>query len=61
MSAITLAELAAGRAADADGYVRLEVGHDTWTGLAEGCAAGLPACRADNTRRQAPWVSAIGA
>jgi len=41
MSAISVAEFVVGRDADADGYVRLEVGHDAWTGLAEGCAAGL--------------------
>ena len=37
----TLVELIAGREADADGYVRLEVEPSVWTALAQGCAAGL--------------------
>ena len=40
-AAANLIELAAGRAAGPDGYVRLDVGPEAWTGLAEGCAAGL--------------------
>src|SRR5437868_5576285 len=42
MSAVcSLAELAAGRTAGADGYLRLAVDTGTWTALAAGCAAGL--------------------
>jgi Ni,Fe-hydrogenase III large subunit len=41
MSAVDLADLVVGRDVDADGYVRLDVGHDAWTGLAKGCAEGL--------------------
>ena len=36
----SLAELVVGRAAGADGYVRLDVDADVWTALAQGCAAG---------------------
>jgi Ni,Fe-hydrogenase III large subunit len=36
-----LAGLAADRDAGPDGYVRIDVGPDAWTALAEGCAEGL--------------------
>jgi Ni,Fe-hydrogenase III large subunit len=38
--AVALSEAIKGRAADADGFIRLEAGDDLWTGLAKGCAAG---------------------
>ena len=40
-NAIALANLVAGRTAGPDGHVRLAVDAETWTALAEGCAAGL--------------------
>ncbi|MPZ29639.1 MAG: hydrogenase expression protein HypE [Rhodospirillales bacterium] len=39
-SALALANLVAGHAAGPDGHVRLAVDADTWTALAQGCAAG---------------------
>ncbi|HET6221735.1 MAG TPA: NADH-quinone oxidoreductase subunit C [Dongiaceae bacterium] len=40
-AALALPNLVAGRPAGPDGYVRLAVDADTWTALADGCAAGL--------------------
>ncbi len=40
-AALPLVDLVGDRAAGPDGYVRLAVDADTWTALAQGCAAGL--------------------
>ena len=51
--ALALADVVDDRTASPDGYVRLAVDADTWTALAEGCAAGhhdLGALWADDGR-----------
>ena len=39
-AALTLLDVVAGRAADADGFVRMDIDAAAWSGLAHGCAAG---------------------